>query len=140
MLSFENPLFRYGLLFVGGLFLVALLYFIFVGVRALFREARSIARQAGHREAGANVRAVVRMLIWALFFLAFYFAAFLLGKRLGWWGVPAGAAALVVMIGGLLVSEKVLTVRPGDARGDLVIGVTVTGVLALFAVVIWAAA
>lgn len=140
MLSFENPLFRYGLLLVGALFLVALLYFIYVGVRALFREARGIARQAGHREAGATVRAVVRMLIWALFFLAFYFAAFLLGKRLGWWGVPAGGAALVVMIGGLLVSEKVLTVRPGDARGDLVIGVTVTGVLALFAVVIWAAA
>lgn len=137
MLSFDNPLVRYGLLLVGGLFLLALLYFIYVGVRALFREARQIARQAGHSEGAATVRAAVRMAVWSLFFLAFYFAAFLLGRRLGWWGVPAGAVALVVMVGGLLVTEKLLTVKPGDTRGDVVVGATVAGILALFAVVIW---
>jgi hypothetical protein len=140
MLSFENPLFRYGLLLVGGLFLLALLYLIYAGVRALFREARGIARAAGHRDISAAVRAAARMLIWSLFFLAFYLAAFLLGKRLGWWAVPAAGAALAVMIGGLLVTEKLLTIRPDDGRGDIVIGVTVAGILALFAVVIWAAA
>jgi hypothetical protein len=140
MISFDNSMVRYGLLLVGGLFLLALLYFIYAGVRALYREARQIARQAGHREGAAAVRAAVRMAVWSLFFLAFYFAAFLLGRRLGWWGVPAGAAALVVMIGGLLVTEKLLTVKPGDVRGDVVVGATLTGILALFAVVIWVAA
>lgn len=140
MLSFENPLLRYGLLLVGGLFLLALIYFIYVGVRALFREARQIARQAGHREGSATVRAVLRMGVWSLYFLAFYLVAFTLGKRLGWWGVPAAAAALVAMIGGLLVAEKLLTVRPGDGRADIVIGSTVASILALFAVVIWVAA
>jgi hypothetical protein len=140
MISFDNPMVRYGLLLVGGLFLLALLYFIYAGVRALYREARQIALQAGHPEGGATVRAAVRMAVWSLFFLAFYFAAFLLGRRLGWWGVPAGGAALVVMIGGLLVTEKLLTVKPGDVRGDVVVGTTLTGILALFAVVIWVAA
>jgi hypothetical protein len=137
---FENPLVRYGLLLVGGLFLLALLYFIYVGVRALFRDARDIAREAGHKDGSATARAVVRMTLWSLFFLAFYFAAFLLGARLGWWAIPAGAAALIVMVGGLLVAEKVLTVRPGDGRADLVIGSTVTAILGLFVVVIWVAA
>jgi hypothetical protein len=137
---FDNPLARYGLLLVAGLFLLALLYFIYVGARALFRDARAIARQAGHREGGATLRAIVRMTIWSLFFLAFYLAAFTLGKRLGWWAVPAAAAAMIVMIGGLLIAEKLLTVRPGDARADLVIGSTVTALLGLFAVVIWVAA
>jgi hypothetical protein len=140
MLLFDNPVLRYGLLLLGGLFLLALLYFIYVGVRALFREARQIARQAGHGPGAATSRAVARMALWSLFFLAFYFAAFLLGRRLGWWGVPAGAAALVAMVGGLLVAEKLLTVKPGDARGDVVVVTTVTGILALFAVVIWVAA
>jgi hypothetical protein len=140
MLSFENPLVRYGMILVGGLFLVALLYFIYVGVRALFREARAIARDAGHREGSASARAILRMGTWSLFFLAFYLAAFFMGRRIGWWAVPAGALALVLMVAGLLVTEKVLTVKPGDARGDWTIGVTVAGMLALFAVVIWAAA
>jgi hypothetical protein len=140
MLSFENPPVRYGMMLVGGLFLVALLYFIYVGVRALFREARNIARAAGHGEDSAAVRAILRMAIWSLFFLGFYLAAFFMGRRMGWWGVPAGAVALVVMVGGLLATEKLLTVKPGDARGDLAIGVTVAGILALFGVVIWAAA
>lgn len=140
MLSLDTPWVRYGLLLVGGLFLLALLYFIYVGVRALFREARAIAHQAGHSGANAAARAVVRMTVWALFFLAFYLTAFLLGRRLGWWGVPAAAVALVAMIGGLLVAEKLLTVPPGDGRGNIVVGATVTGILALFGVVIWIAA
>jgi hypothetical protein len=139
MVSFDNPQFRYGSMLVGGLFLLALLYFIFFGVRALFREARGIAREAGHGAGSASMRATLRMVVWSLFFLAFYLCAFFLGRRLGWWGVPAGGVALVVMIGGLLATEKVLTVRPGDARGDLAVGVTVAGILALFAAVIWAA-
>jgi hypothetical protein len=140
MLSFDNPWVRDGLLLVGGLFLLALLYFIYVGVRALFVEAREIASRAGHRPAGAAARAVLRMAVWGLFFLAFYLTAFLLGRRLGWWGVPAAAVALAMMIGGLLVAEQLLTMQPGDTRGNVVVGAAVTGILALFAVVIWIAA
>jgi hypothetical protein len=140
MLLFDNPLLRYGLLLVGAVFLLALLYFVYAGVRALFREARDIARHAGHRDASATLRAMARMTVWALFFLAFYLAAFFLGRRLGWWGVPAGMGAFVVMVAGLLLAEKLLTVRPGDARADVGIGAAVTGILGLFAVVIWVAA
>jgi hypothetical protein len=140
MLFFDHPLLRYGVLLVGAIFLLALLYLVYAGVRALFREARDIARHAGHRDASATLRALVRMTVWALFFLAFYLAAFHLGKRLGWWGVPAGVAAFVAMVAGLLLAEKLLTVRPGDARADVVIGAAVSAILGLFAVVIWVAA
>ena len=137
MLSFDTPLVRYGVLLLGVLFLIALLYFVYIGVRALFREARRISMQAGHTEGSATLRAALRMLVWALFFLAFYFTGFLMTERIGWWAMPGSVAALVVMVGGLLVAEKVLTVKPGDARADVVLGSTISALLGLFAVVIW---
>lgn len=129
---FDSALTRYALIAVSALFAAALLYFIFVGVRALFREARSIARGAGHAPPSASVRAVLRMGVWAVFFGLFYLLAFYLGKRLGWWALPLVLAALAAMIWSLLLSERLLTVVPGDIRQQAGIAVTLLGMLGLF--------
>jgi hypothetical protein len=136
---FENSIVRYGLMAVSALFLLALLYFIYVGVRALFREARRTAREAGYREGSAALRAILRMTIWAAFYGTFYLLVFFVGKRLGWWTLPVAGTALVAMIWGLLLADKLLTVPPGDLRRQAVIGGTVMILLALFAGVIWIA-
>ena len=44
---FEHALTRYALIAVAALFLVALAYLVAIAARALFREARRIAREAG---------------------------------------------------------------------------------------------
>jgi hypothetical protein len=139
MTLFENSFVRYGLLGVGALFLAALLYFIYVGVRALFRDARQTAREAGYRDRSATLRAILRMTIWALFFGTFYLLAFFVGKRLGWWALPVAMLALVAMVWGLLLADRLLTVAPDDLRQQAGIGVTVAILLALFAGVIWIA-
>jgi hypothetical protein len=130
---FENALARYALLAVSAVSLAALLYLIFLAVRALFREARGIAREAGYRQGSATLRAVVRMTVWAAFFGLFYLLAFSVGKRLGWWAVPLVLAALAAMIWGLLLADRLLTVAPGDVRQQAGIAVTLAGMLALFA-------
>ena len=140
MTLFENALIRYAFIAVVVLVLGALLYFIFIGVRALFREARRTAREAGHREGSATVRAICRMAIWAAYFGAFYLLAFLVGKRLGWWAVPPVAAALVAMIWSLLLADRLLTVAPGDVRQQTGIGITVAAILAIFIGIIVAVA
>jgi hypothetical protein len=136
MAFLDNPLFRYAFLAVSALLLAGLLYFIYVGVRALFRQARRIAREAGHREASAAARAIVRMTLWALFFGLFYLFAFFTGRRLGWWSLPPVVAGLVLMIAGLLLSDKLLTVRPGNTRTQSLVGGTVVSLLALFIVAV----
>ncbi len=130
---FENPLTRYALIAVGVLALAALGYLIFLAVRALFREARGIAREAGHRQSGATLRAIVRMTVWAAFFGLFYLLAFYVGKRLGWWAVPLVLAALAGMIWCLLLADRLLTVPPGDMRQQAGIVATLVGMLGLFA-------
>ena len=45
---------------VSGVFGVGLLYFIFIGVRAIFRQARRIASGAGHLQSAAAWRAQYR--------------------------------------------------------------------------------
>lgn len=136
MALFDNPLVRYAFLAVSVLFLAGLLYFVYVGVRALFRQARAIAREAGHREGSATARAILRMALWALFFLLFYLFAFFVGRRLGWWSLPPLVAGLVLMIAGLLLSDKLLTVRPGNARTQGLVGGTLAGLVAMFVVAI----
>jgi xanthine/uracil permease len=136
MALFDNPLVRYAFLAVSALFLAGLLYFVYVGVRALFRQARQIAREAGHREASAAARAALRMALWALFFGLFYLFAFFTGRRLGWWSLPPVVVGLVLMIAGLLLSDKLLTVRPGNTRTQSLVGGTLVSLLALFVVAI----
>jgi hypothetical protein len=132
MALFDNPLVRYAFLAVASVFLAGLLYFIFIGVRALFRQARGIARQAGHREASATARAILRMTLWALFFGLFYLFAFFVGSKLGWWSLLPVVAGLVLMIAGLLLSDKLLTIRPGNIRAQGLVGGTLVSLLALF--------
>ena len=128
---FENALTRYALYAISTLLLAALLYLIFLAVRALFRQARRIAREAGHRQGSAALRAVLRMTVWAAFFGLFYLFAFSVGKRLGWWAVPLVLAALAGMIWGLLLADRLLTVPPGDVREQAGIAVTLVGMLGL---------
>lgn len=136
MALFDDPLLRTAFLLIAALLLAGLLYFVFAGVRALFRRARQLAREAGHREGRAAVRAVLRMALWTLFFLLFYLFAFFTGRRLGWWALPPAAAGLVLMIAGLLLADKLLTVRPGDTRTQGVVGGTLVSLMALFMVAI----
>jgi Ca2+/Na+ antiporter len=128
----DSALTRYALIAVSALFGAALLYFVVIGARALFREARSIAREAGHAPGSATVRALLRMAVWGVFFGLFYLLAFYLGKRLGWWAVPLVLAALAAMIWCLLLADRLLTVVPGDVRQQAGIAVTLLGALGLF--------
>jgi hypothetical protein len=130
---FAHPLTRYALIAVGALLLAALLYLIFLAARALFRQARGIAREAGHRRGSATLRAVLRMSVWAAFFGLFYLLAFFAGKRLGWWAVPLVLAALAAMVWGLLLADRLLTVPPGDVRQQAGIAVALAAMLGLFA-------
>jgi predicted secreted protein len=130
---FETALTRYVLLTVSTLALAALGYVVFLAVRALFRQARGIARDAGHPRGSASLRAVLRMTVWAAFFGLYYFFAFTVGKRLGWWAVPLAVAALAGMIWCLLLADRLLTVKAGDVRQQAGIAVTVVGMLGLLA-------
>lgn len=130
---FENPLTRYTLYAVSALLLAALLYLVFIAARALLREARGIARAAGHPQGSATLRAVLRMVAWAAWFGVFYLFAFLVGKRLGWWAVPLVLAAFAGMIWSLLLADRLLTVLPGNRRQLAGIAVGVMGMLGLLA-------
>jgi hypothetical protein len=79
---------------------------------------------------------MLRMALWAMFFALFYFFAFFTGRRLGWWALPPAVVGLVLMIGGLLLADKLLTVRPDDARTQGVVGGTLVSLIALFIVAI----
>jgi len=139
MALFENAFFRYALLAVAVPIVGALLYFILLGARALFRGACRIARQAGHRPRSAAVRAILRMVIWAAYFGAFYLLAFFVGKRLGWWAVPPVLLALAAMIWSLLLADRLLTITPGHFRQEMGIGLAITLILVIFTITIVAA-
>lgn len=125
---------------VLGLSGIGLAYFVFLGVRAIYRDARRTAAEAGHRRAAASVRALVRMAVWALFFGAYYLFVYVLGRRLGWQAAVPSAVALVAMIWALLQADRLLTVRPDAVRQQLGIGAAIALLLAVFASVIWLAA
>ncbi len=133
---FEHALTRYALIAVAALFLLALAYLVAIAVRARFREARKIAREAGHRQASATLRAVLRMGAWGAFFVLFYLLAFAAGKQLGWWAAPLILAALAAMVSGLLLADRLLTVTPGDVRRQAGIAVSLVGMLGVFAAAI----
>ena len=120
-----------------GLVLLGVTYLGALGARALFREARGTAREAGHQPRSAAVRATVRMVLWSLYFAAFYFAVYLFGKRLGWWVSVPAFVALVLLIGGLLRADELLTVRPGDVRRQIGIVATLAALGAFFGCAIW---
>ena len=122
---------------VLGLLLLGLAYLGALGSRALFRQARQIAQQAGHRPRAAGVRAVVRMVLWSSYFAAFYFAVYLFGKRIGWWVIAPAVVAAALLIAGLLRADELLTVRPGDVRRQIGIGATLAALGALFGSAIW---
>jgi hypothetical protein len=128
------------LLGVLGLFGIGLAYFVFLGVRAIYRDARRTALEAGHRRAAASARALLRMTVWASFFAAYYLFVYVLGRRLGWQAVVPSVAGLVAMVWALLQADRVLTVRADAVRQQLGIGAAIAVVLAVFVSVIWFAA
>jgi hypothetical protein len=115
-------------------------YLAFVGSRAIFRQSRQIAREAGCREGAARLRAVLRMIVWALFFGIYYIFLFLLGRSIGWWAVAPGLVGLACMVWGVLEADRLLTVHPEAVRQQLGIAATLTVLIAGFVSVIWWAA
>jgi hypothetical protein len=136
----DNNLFQSVLFGALALLGVGLTYFVFIGARAVYREARRTACEAGHSRTAAAVRALARMTLWALFFGAYYLFVYVLGRRLGWWAAVPSAAGLVAMIWALLQTDRLLTVRADAVRVQLGIGVVIAAVLGVFISVIWVAA
>jgi hypothetical protein len=136
----DNALLQVLLIGVMGLFGVGLVYFVFIGVRAIFRQARCIASGAGYLQRAATLRAVLRMTVWAVFFGAYYLFLHFLGLRLGWWAVIPAAIGLAGMIWGLLQADRLLTVNRDDVRQQVGIAATLTGLIAGYVSVIWFAA
>jgi hypothetical protein len=136
----DNALLQVLLIGVMGLFGVGLVYFVFIGVRAIFRQARCIASGAGHLQRAATLRAVLRMAVWAVFFGAYYLFLYFLGLRLGWWAVIPAAIGLAGMIWGLLQADRLLTVNRDDVRQQVGIAATLSGLIAGYLSVIWFAA
>jgi hypothetical protein len=136
----DNALLQVILIGVSGLFGVGLVYFVFIGVRAIFRQSRRIASGAGHLRGAAVWRAVLRMAVWALFFGVFYLFLYFLGLRIGWWALMPAAIGLAGMIWGLLQADRLLTVDAEDVRQQVGIAATLTGLMAGFISIIWFAA
>jgi hypothetical protein len=130
------------ILLIGALLLLGagLAYFIFIGVRAIYRGASRTARDAGHAASGAGQRAILRMAVWAAFFGIFYGFLYFLGRWLGWWAVLPGLAGGVAMIVSLLQADRLLTVQRGAAWQQVGIALTIVVVLAAMVSVTWFAA
>ncbi len=107
----DNALLQVLLIGVSGLFGAGLMYFVFIGVRAIFRQSQRIASSAGHLRGAAVWRAVLRMAVWAAFFGVFYLFLYFLGLRIGWWALIPAAIGLAGIIWGLLQADRLLTVR-----------------------------
>jgi hypothetical protein len=138
---FESGWFVWLVIGVLGLFGIGLAYFVGIGVRAIYRDARQTASEAGHRRGSAAVRAAIRMAVWALFFGAYYLFVYFLGRRLGWQAAIPSAVGLMAMVWALLQADRLLTIGPDAVRQQLGIGVTIAVVLAVFvSVIIWLAA
>lgn len=136
----DTGLFVWILIGVLGLFGIGLVYFVVLGVRAIYRDARRTATEAGHRRGAAGVRAAVRMMVWALFFGAYYLLVYVLGRRLGWQAAVPAAVGLVAMVLALLQADRLLTVRREAVLQQVGIGAVIVVVLAVFVSVIWLAA
>jgi hypothetical protein len=137
---FESSWFVWLLIGVLGLFGIGLAYFVGIGVRAIYRDARQTASEAGHRRRSAAVRAMIRMLVWALFFGAYYLFVYFLGRRLGWQAALPSVLGLMAMVWALLQADRLLTIGPEGVRQQLGIGATIAVVLAVFvSVIIWLA-
>ena len=131
------PILLIGALLVFG---AGLAYFIFIGVRAIYRDASQTARDAGHAKGGAAQRAILRMVVWAAFFGIFYGFLYFLGRRMGWWAVLPGVAGGVAVILSLLQADRLLTIRRGAAWQQVGIALTIVVVLAAMVSVTWFAA
>jgi hypothetical protein len=138
---FESGWFVWLLIGVLALFGIGLTYFVGIGVRAIYRDARQTAVEAGHRRRSAAVRATIRMTIWALFFGAYYLFVYFLGRRFGWQAAIPSVAGLMAMVWSLLQADRLLTIGPEAVRQQLGIGASIAAVLAVFvSVIIWLAA
>ncbi|MEO8628370.1 MAG: hypothetical protein ABI612_09755 [Betaproteobacteria bacterium] len=129
-------------LFGGGTAILSLGlgYFVFIGVRAIFRGARRTALNAGHRPGSASLRAVVRMAVWSAFFGAYYFFLYFLSRLMHAWAILPAIVGLVAMIWTLLASDRLLTMSKSNVRETTHIAIQIVGVLAAFFSVIWYAA
>ena len=136
----DNALLQVILIGVSGLFGAGLMYFVFIGVRAIFRQSQRIASGAGHLRGAAVWRAVLRMAVWAAFFGVFYLFLYFLGLRIGWWALIPAAIGLAGIIWGLLQADRLLTVDAEDVRQQVGIAATLTGLIAGFVSIIWFAA
>jgi hypothetical protein len=130
------------ILLIGALLLLGggLGYFIFLGVRAIYRGASHTARDAGHAHRSAGRRAALRMTVWAAFFGIFYSFLYFLGRRMGWWALVPGLLGGIAMIFSLLQADRLLTIHRGEAWQQFSIGLTIVVVLATMASVTWFAA
>jgi hypothetical protein len=122
-----------------GLLGVGLAYFVFIGVRALYRSAKRIASDAGHGRS-AGPRAILRMAVWAAFFGIYYGFLYFLGRRMGWWALIPGAVGGVAMILSLLQTDRLLTVQRAPAWQQLGMAFTVVLVIAAMIAATWVAA
>jgi len=125
----------FGLLLAAGLG-----YFVFIGVRAIYRGASATAQEAGHSHAGAGLRAMLRMFVWALSFGLLYFFLYFLGRRIGWWAVVPGVLGVIGVIFALLRADQLLTLRPGANRQHVGIAVIIAAVFAILMSITWFAA
>jgi hypothetical protein len=129
-------------LLVGVLVLLGagLAYFIFIGVRAIYRGASKTARGAGHTDAAAGLRAILRMTVWSAFFGLLYAFLYFLGRSIGWWAAIPGILGGIAIIFCLLQADRLLTIPRGAAGQQLTIGVTIVAVFAVLVSITWFAA
>jgi len=129
-------------LLIGAFVLLGagLAYFIFIGVRAIYRGAAKTARNAGHVDGGAGLRAIVRMTVWAAFFGVLYAFLYFLGRSIGWWAAIPGIVGGVAIIFCLLQADRLLVIPRGAARQHVTIGVTIVAVFAVLVSITWYAA
>src|SRR5215510_4769587 len=125
---------------IALLFGVGLLYFVFIGVRAIYRSTYKVAREVGHASLAASMRAVVRMAVWAAFFGVFYTFLYVLGRSVGWWALIPGVVGCVAMIHGMLQADRLLTLPRGAMRPLMRVALTIAALLATLASVTWFAA
>jgi hypothetical protein len=120
-----------------GVLALGLIYFVFIGVRAIFRDARGRALEAGHRPVAAATRALTRMALWAACFAAFYLYLYFLGKRLEAWAVLPGLLGLAALIWGLLQADRLLTVPSHNVRAHVGIAASLAILLGAYGSAAW---
>jgi len=115
-----------------GLLGLGLIYFVFIGVRAIFRDARARALGAGHRPVAASLRALLRMGVWAVCFGAFYAYLYFLGRRFEAWAVLPGVLGLAALIWALIQADRVLTLPSHNVRGHVRIAASIAVLLGVY--------